>query len=89
MIAQLAAAAKAALEFQSSMQRLREAAAGAADGIARLRRSLVKLSAIVRAPLNYDPDDGSWQTDLCAAWLHAECPFPAVCDCTCHGGCRR
>lgn len=30
--------------------------------------------------------DGSWQSDLCAAWVHGSCPVPWLCDCTCHGG---
>jgi hypothetical protein len=89
VIGQLAAAVRSALEFRESMERLRAAAARAADGIAMLRRTLLRLQVISSAPRNFDRADSSWQTDLCAAWLHGDCPFPAACDCVCHGGGRR
>lgn len=36
-------------------------------------------------------DDGRWQSDLCAAWIHGSCPHPELshCCCTCHGGSLR
>lgn len=38
-------------------------------------------------PRNFT-DDGRWQSDLCAAWIHGSCPHPELshCCCTCHGG---
>lgn len=89
MIEQLAAAARAAAGFQASLERLRVASKAAGAKIAVLKRRLAQLQAIPSAPRNFDRADRTWQTDVCAAWLHGDCPFPGVCDCTCHGGSRR
>jgi hypothetical protein len=27
---------------------------------------------------------GAWRSDMCAAWVHGDCPLPGSCDCGCH-----
>jgi len=43
----------------------------------------------MHGPRNLDRADDTWQSDMCAGWLHDSCPAPQFCDCTCHGGTRR
>jgi hypothetical protein len=79
-----------ARKFQEGLRALAEAGRRAASGVAKLRQSIRRLQQqCAGAPRNFDPADETWQTDLCAAWLHGDCPFPGACDCTCHGGVRR
>jgi hypothetical protein len=53
--------------------------------ISRATSNLARRVHISRyGPRNLAGDD-TWQTDLCAAWVHDACPS-RFCGCTCHGG---
>jgi hypothetical protein len=86
----LARSVKSAADFNRSMQTIREACSRSSAQIAELRLAMRRLTqALVGPACNYDPLDGTWQTDSCATWLHDFCPASTECDCTCHGGTRR
>jgi hypothetical protein len=65
----------------------------ASSHLSELRLAVRRLTQVVLGPRhglgNFDPLDGTWQSDSCATWLHDFCPAASACDCTCHGGTRR
>jgi hypothetical protein len=65
-----------------------QAVRGARQAIFALTRLRVDLDAAARNQygLGNRAADGTWQSDLCAAWVHDACPAGRLCDCTCHGG---
>jgi hypothetical protein len=84
------AAADARAHMEESLRVLQAAGAQAAAHLAELRLVVRRLHQVVagpgHGPRNHDPLDRTWQSDLCAGWLHESCPAPGACDCTCHGG---
>jgi hypothetical protein len=88
--AALARGARGAVEFARAMRAVQAACERSSAQLAELRLALRRLQQTVTGPArNFDPLDGTWQTDSCATWLHDFCPAASACDCTCHGGTRR
>lgn len=79
--------------YEAAMRRVVKAAAKASAAIDRmvtnLRFALDLPSLHQHHGRRNLAADGTWQSDLCAAWVHDSCPAPDHCDCTCHGGIRR
>lgn len=89
-------------EIGRTFQRMGEQLAAAIRPIARafdqllgnVRTAWRQISLTVEQQLRLEhgrrnfTDDGRWQSDLCAAWIHGTCPHPELshCCCTCHGG---
>lgn len=82
----VACAADAAREIAAGMARIADAAATAGAGLLGFVRQIQAVDVRRRHGLGNLAGDGTWKSDLCAAWVHGSCPAPAHCDCTCHGG---
>ena len=83
---------EAARHASEMMEQLSQMAQRAAESATRLREAFapfLREMEIKRTHGHGNLDDqGLWQSDMCAGWLHDSCPREArsYCDCTCHGG---
>lgn len=71
---------------ERGLQALRDAGLRGGSAFSRMARVIVERQRQDLHGAGNRAGDGTWQSDMCAAWVHESCPPLPRCDCTCHGG---